>query len=69
MYGVISFSFCTSPVKKGICLVWTSNTVKKSKYPGRPPSGCAWVKKGDALKTNDEVAYRKLKPSELKAKK
>ena len=45
--------------------------VKNSKYPGRPPSGCVWVKDGDAIKTNakGEVAYRKAKPDELKAKK
>jgi hypothetical protein len=45
--------------------------VKNSKYPGRPPSGCVWVKDGAAIKTNEkgEVAYRKAKPSELKAKK
>jgi hypothetical protein len=45
--------------------------VKNSKYPGRPPSGCVWVKDGDAIKINSkgEVAYRKAKPSELKAKK
>jgi len=45
--------------------------VKNPKFPGRPPSGCVWVKDGDAIKTNakGEVAYRKAKPGELKAKK
>ncbi len=45
--------------------------MKNPKYPGRPPSGCVWVKEGDALKTNakGEIAYRKAKLGELKAKK
>lgn len=45
--------------------------VKNPKYPGRPPSGCVWIKEGDAIKTNakGEVAYRQAKPGELKAKK
>lgn len=45
--------------------------VKNSKYPGRPPNGCIWVRKGNSIKTNDkgEVAYRKANPSELKEKK
>jgi hypothetical protein len=45
--------------------------VKNPKNPGRPPSGCVWIKEGDTLKTNTkgEIAFRKAKPGELKAKK
>lgn len=46
--------------------------VKNSKKPGRPPSGCVWVKdeKGN-LTTNSkgEVAYRPATAADLKPKK
>lgn len=46
--------------------------VKNSKKPGRPPSGCVWVKDDEGnLKTNSkgEVAYRTATAEDLKKKK
>lgn len=46
--------------------------VKNSKKPGRPPSGCVWVKDEEGnLKTNTkgEVAYRPATADDLKKKK
>lgn len=46
--------------------------VKNSSKPGRPPSGCVWVKDEQGnLKTNTkgEVAYRKATAEDLKKKK
>jgi hypothetical protein len=46
--------------------------VKNSKKPGRPPSGCVWVKDAEGnLTTNakGEVAYRPATAADLKPKK
>lgn len=46
--------------------------VKNTSKPGRPPSGCVWVKDADGnLKTNDkgQVAYRPATAEDLKNKK
>jgi hypothetical protein len=46
--------------------------VKNKQKPGRPPSGCVWVKDDEGtLVTNDkgEVAYRKATAADLKKKK
>jgi hypothetical protein len=46
--------------------------VKNTQKPGRPPSGCVWVKDDDGnLMTNDkgEVAFRKATAADLKKKK
>ncbi|MDF3127918.1 hypothetical protein P0Y35_01785 [Kiritimatiellaeota bacterium B1221] len=46
--------------------------VKNSKKPGRPPSGCVWVKDAEGnLTTNEagEVAYRPATAEDLKNKK
>lgn len=46
--------------------------VKNTKKPGRPPSGCVWVKDADGnLTTNakGEVAYRPVTGEDLKNKK
>lgn len=46
--------------------------VKNNKKPGRPPSGCVWVKDAEGnLTTNakGEVAYRKATDADLKPKK
>lgn len=46
--------------------------VKNTQKPGRPPSGCVWVKDENGnLKTNakGEVAYRKATAADLKKKK
>jgi|GEM_PF-1079149 len=45
--------------------------VKNSNKPGRPPSGCVWVKDDEGnLKVNDkgEVAFRPATPADLKKK-
>jgi len=47
-------------------------SVKNSSKPGRPPSGCVWVKDAEGnLKTNSkgEVAFRKATAADLKKKK
>ncbi len=46
--------------------------VKNSKKPGRPPSGCVWVKDAEGNLTtnaNGEVAYRPATAEDLKNKK
>ena len=46
--------------------------VKNAKKPGRPPSGCVWVKDAEgnlATNSNGEVAYRPATAEDLKNKK
>lgn len=45
--------------------------VKNKQKPGRPPSGCVWVKDDDGnlvTKGRDEVAYRKATAADVKKK-